>query len=194
MFFHQPFNFKLNNVIKNGKNIKYFNCPNNYFRPNEYIFSNKVLNDFWHNIANIYIPLRIEIINEKNKIKTKLFKGSKNILGILVRGTDYISLRPKGHPIPPNKELVIKDIIDFDKKNKYDFFFISTEDDMLREVFIKKFGHKLNIQFIKIYLLNIIILSECIDIIGARTSGAIGIFIFKNGFRYNKMYNIGLFR
>ena len=70
----------------------------------------------------IYIPLKVEIINEKNIIKTKLFKCSKNTLGILVRGTDYKALRPRSHPIPPNKELVIKDIIEFDKKNKYDFF------------------------------------------------------------------------
>lgn len=38
IFFHQPFNFTLNNVIKNGKNIKIFQCPSNYFRPNFYIF------------------------------------------------------------------------------------------------------------------------------------------------------------
>lgn len=193
IFFHQPFNFTLNNVIKNGKNIKIFKCPSNYFRPDFYIFNNKVLNDFWHNVENIYIPLRKEIIHEKNIIKSKLFKGSKNLLGILVRGTDYVALKPGGHPIPPNKELVIKDIIEFDKKNNYDFFFISTEDDMLREIFIKQFGHKLN-KFTKIYLLNMIMLAECIDIICARTSGTIGVFIFKNGFRYKKVYNIGYYK
>lgn len=96
IFFYQPFYFTLNNVIKNAKNIKYFHCPSDYFRPNEYVFNNKVLNDYWYNLANIYIPLKVEIINEKNIIKTKLFKGSKNILGILVRGTDYIALKPKG--------------------------------------------------------------------------------------------------
>ena len=37
IFFHQPFNFTLNNVIKNGKNIKIFKCSSNYFRPDFYI-------------------------------------------------------------------------------------------------------------------------------------------------------------
>ena len=39
-----------------------------------------------------------------------------------------------------------------------------------------------NLEYSKIYLLNMIIL-KCIDIISSRTSGANGIFIFKNGFR-----------
>ena len=39
-----------------------------------------------------------------------------------------------------------------------------------------------------------IMLAECIDIICARTSGTIGVFIFKNGFRYKKVYNIGYYK
>lgn len=178
------------------------------------------INEYWHNVANLYIPIKIEIIKEANKIMKSLLKGSKNVLGILVRGTDVIALKPKGHAIPPKKEMVIKDITEFDKKNKYEFYFIATEDDMLRDVFIKHFGHKLkyyiyekkikynykekkllgynknvksNIQYSKIYLINIIILSKCIDIISSRTSGAIGIFVFRKRFRYIKIYNIGYY-
>lgn len=50
-----------------------------------------------------------------------------------------------------------------------------------------------NLQFIKIYLLNVIIVSKCIDIISARTSGSIGIFIIKNKFRNSKVYNLGIY-
>ena len=114
--------------------------------------------------------------------------------------------------------MVIKDIKVFNKKNKYKWIFISTEDDLIREIFIKEFGQKLkflrfnkklnysnkevlaynenikgNIQFTKIYLLNMIILSKCIDLICSQTSGAIGIFIFKNKFRYTKVYNLGIY-
>ena len=42
-----------------------------------------------------------------------------------------------------------------------------------------------------IYLLNIILLSKCIDIITARCSGAAGIFILTNGFRNSKVYDLG---
>ena len=63
-------------------------------------------------------------------MKKKLFKNSQNILGILARGTDYISAKPKNHPIPPNFEMMINDINKMDKNYHYDWFFLSTEDDI----------------------------------------------------------------
>ena len=105
-----------------------------------------------------------------------------------------------------------------DKINNYNYIFITTEDDIIREKFINAFYKKIkfyktqyninynyksklliaynknikgNIEFMKIYLINIIILSKCIDIITARTSGAIGAFIISNGFRNNKIYYLG---
>ena len=134
-----------------------------------------------------------------------------------MRGTDYIARKPKGHPIPPTPSMVIKDIKEINTKNKYDWYFISTEDDLIRDIFIKEFGYKIkfliskkinydynkklflsenikgNIQYIKIYLLNMIILSKCIDIISSQTSGAIGVFILSEGFRYSKVYNLGTY-
>ena len=95
---------------------------------------------------------------------------------------------------------------------------MSTEDDIIRKQFKNEFGSKLkfleykgnihynydkkdflafnknvngNIEFIKTYILNLIILSKCTDIICARTNGSIAIFIFTDGFRYSKVYNLG---
>lgn len=126
-------------------------------------------------------------------------------------------MKPKNHSIPPTSSMVIKDLKEFYLKNKYDYFFISTEDDLIREQFIKEFNSKLkfliskkinydyksknylylnqniDLKFIKIYLLNMIILSKCIDIITARTSGALGVFILSNGFRNSKIYNLGYY-
>lgn len=215
-FFNQPLGYTLENVKKRAKRINYFKCSHKNYRPSYKVFYNIILMNFWHNIAKIYIPIKSEILIEANNIKKLLFKGSKNILGILVRGTDYLALRPKGHPIPPKPTIVIKDIKEFDKNNNYDFYFISTEDDILREIFIKEFYYKIkylvyntkikynkkqllgynekilgNIKYAKIYLLNIIILSKCIDLISAKTSGTIGIFILSNGFRHKKVYELG---
>ena len=66
-----------------------------------------------------------------------------------MRGTDYIARKPSGHPIPPNSSMVIKDIKNINLKNNYDWFFITTEDDAIREVFIKEFGKKLKFYFYK---------------------------------------------
>ena len=160
------------------------------------------------------------LFKEANIIKKKLFKKSNNILGVLARGTDYIAKRPKFHPIPPKTNMIFKDIEIFDKTYNYNFIFLTTEDDIIRTEFINKFGSKLkiynvyknirydyknpellcrnkiingNIKYMKVYLINIIILSKCTDIISARTGGAIGTFIFTDGFRNIKVYNLGYY-
>ena len=45
--------------------------------------------------------------------------------------------------------------------------------------------------FMKTYVLSIIILSKCEDIISARTSGAAGVFILSKGFRNSLVYYLG---
>ena len=96
-----------------------------------------------------------------------------------------------------------------EKKNKYKWFFIATEDSNIRNKFILEFGEKLkyilpkekieynykndkylafnknikgNLEFLKTYLINIIILSKCIDIITCRTNGSVGAFILSESY------------
>ena len=107
------------------------------------IFINGVLMDFWHNMAYKYIPIKKEIINEANNIMKKKFKNSDNILGVLLRGTDYIASKPKNHCIPPKITIVFRDIKEINKKNNYDLIFLTTEDDLIRSKFINEFGDKL---------------------------------------------------
>jgi hypothetical protein len=220
-YFNQPFGYKYNDIKKKAKNIKYFECKSKINRPNKKIFLNKTVMNFWHIMANQFIPIKNEIIYESNKIIKKLFKVSKNILGVLLRGTDYISRKPHRHPIPPKTKDVIKDVKLFDKKKKYDWIFLATEDNIIRQQFINAIGNKVkyllnknkilynyktksllaynidykrNIEFNKIYLLNIIILSKCLDLLAANTSGTIGIFILTKGFRNSKVYDLGHYK
>ena len=220
MFFSQPFEYKLNNVKKYGSSIKYIICNNPKNRPDINIYKNNVKLKFYHNLALKYIPIKKEIIRESNKIIKHLFKNSKNVLGILIRGTDYISKKPKGHPIQPNPKIVIKDTKEMDKKNKYNYIFITTEDDEIRNQFILEIGKKLkyliskkkiqynytnsdylalnknvkgNINYVKIYLLNILIISKCLDVICSRTASSVGAFILSNGFRNNKVYYLVIY-
>ena len=222
IFFEQPYGYKLKDVLKYSKNIKFFKCgKDGYSYPDRYnIYKNKILIDFWHNIATNYLKIKNKIIIEVRIIMKKLFNKSNNILGVLMRGTDFIARKPKYHCIPQTPDNTIKDIIEMDKKNDYDWIFLATEDDIIRKKFIKKFKNKLkylkpkqNIEYdynakkllslnknikgnlinMKIYLFNIIILSKCIDIIVSRTSGAVGAFILSEGFRNDKIYYLGTY-
>ena len=139
LYFYQPYGYTYENVIKNGKIKNYFNCdPNLYENPNKYnIILNKVLTDYWHNIANNYIPVKNEILKEANIIKKILFQDSNNVLGVLVRGTDYIAIKPKDHAIQPRLSTIIHNIKNMNKKNNYDWIFLATEDDIIDKYNIK---------------------------------------------------------
>lgn len=220
-YFNQPFGYKYDKIKKNYRNIKYFECNKIRRKPHSDIFLNKTSMKYWHIMAKKYMPIKKEIIKESNLIRFKLFKRSKNILGVLLRGTDYIARKPRKHSIPPKTEDAIKDVKIFDNKYKYDWIFLATEDNFIRKEFIGAIGRKVkclinkkkisynyrskkflaynidfknHIIFNKIYLLNIIILSKCLDFIGAQTSGTIGVFIFSKGFRNYKVYNLGKYK
>ena len=117
--------------------------------------------------------------------------------------------------------MVFKDIKNMDKKFNYDWIFITTEDDFIREKFKKKFGKRLkyikskininydyrkkqflafnslisgNVYYMRIYLINVIILSKCLDIICSKTAGSLVTFILTNGFRNIKVYNLGYYK
>lgn len=220
-FFVQPFGYSYENVIKKAKNIKYINCKREQTTP-QYInfFKNKIKIDFWHNLAKIYLPIKEDIIKETTNVIYKLFKNYDNILGILIRGTDYLACKPRHHPIPPAPKRVIKDIKKMDNIYRYNYFFIVTEDNIIRNKFINEFDNKIkyllpnkiinydyknkkyisknknikgNLINLKIYLINIIILSKCKDIIVSRTNGALGAYILTEGFRKTKVYFLGLY-
>ena len=106
-------------------------------------YNHKLLIDFWHNIFKRYIPIKKEIIIQVNEYKKKLFGFNSNILGILMRGTDYISRKPRFHPIPPKISDALKDTKEMDMRYNYDYFFLSTEDSIIRQKFIKEFPRKL---------------------------------------------------
>ena len=218
LFFNQVQGYNLNEVKKYGKKLNYYICPSDIRAPNREFFNNDFLIKFWHDMHKLYMTIKSNIVKEADTIMKKYFKKDKNILGALIRGTDFVSAKPKSHPIPPKPELLIKDLNKMDKLYNYSYFFLSTEDAIIRKKFIKIFGTKLkylkykkdihydyknkkflynndkvvgNIKFVKIYILNIIILSKCLDIITCRTNGSVGIFIFTEGFRNSKIYYLG---
>lgn len=220
-FFNQPFGYTLEEIINNAKNKSYVECLPSENRPNEAtIYYNQVLIDYWHDFSKKYMPIKKEIIKESNIIIKKLFYNSKNILGVKMRGTDYITNKIRGHSVLPNLDTAIIDVKNFNKKNKYDWIFITTEDEIIKESFIKEFRNKIkflnpnnkihynykegksinlhkdiigNLEYSKNYILNIIILSKCTDIIMVRGNGACMVYLLNNQFRNILIYNLGVY-
>ena len=114
---------------------------------------------------------------------------------------------------------MISDTKKMDLKYKYDLIFLTTEDSLIKGKFTTVFKNKIksykfnninynykeknklcfnkkiegNFNYAKSYLINIIILSKCIDIISSLTSGTIGAFILTEGFRNSKIYFLGYY-
>ena len=218
--FEQPYGYTLDEALQNAKNKKYFNCHDESIkRPSETtIFYDKVLINFWHDISKKYIPIKNEIINESNNIMKLLFNNSRYILGVKMRGTDYVTVKPKNHPVIPPIEMVISDIKNMTSKNCYDWIFFASEDERIKARIISEFKDKVkylnpnkkinydyqgkefitlnkdvvgDLEYAKNYLMNIYILSKCTDIIMTRGSGAAGIIILTEGFRNSLIYNLG---
>jgi len=146
LFFEQPYNYTMKEVLKNAKNIVYIKCDEKIYRPDErIIYYNNDLINFWHNLGNKYIPIKNEIQKESNFIIQNLFNNSTNVLGVKIRGTDYFKLKLKVHPIPPGLDLAIEGVKYLNSKNNYDWIFVSSEDDKIKERFIKEFEYKIRL-------------------------------------------------
>ena len=119
LFFNQAYNYTLGNVKKKAKLIKYLKCEGPLHRPDEInIYNNSKSISFWHDFANKYMPIKNDIMKQVYNIMKKLFNDSKNILGVKLRGTDYLSRKERRHSIQPKVENVIYDVKIMDKLYK----------------------------------------------------------------------------
>lgn len=214
--FYHPHNYTLKEIEEKAQKLEYEECKDNNMAPNQNeIYYSKYAIEFYHNFAKQYLPIKKEILKKAYHMKFKLFNKKNNTLGALARGTDVPILKPVDIPIPPTAEIMIKDVKKMDDENNYDYIFLVTEDEIIRNKFITQFGEKLkylepenkieynykrneslssnkNVQgfnYQEFYLINIIILSKCLDIISAKTYGAAAAFILSEGFRNSFVYN-----
>lgn len=120
----------------------------------------------------------------------------KKVLGVFIRGTDYVSLRPKGHSVQPTIEAVREKISEYDQKYRFDKIYVVTEDYEYYKRLTSAFGNKIcsfGDSFVKSYkgsdyvsvafdddpyerglnyLLRILILSKCDYTICSKASGS----------------------
>lgn len=152
-------------------------------------------------------PYILEIVQKKKK---ELFKG-KRTLGIFLRGTDYVKLRPKGHFVQPNIEQVIKKVNEYLSTYPIQQIFVVTEDAEVYQHFRMQFGSMVfcsDGNFVKEYnakdylskslkddpyerglnyLIRLLLLSECDDLITSLTNGSLFALLMKEG-EYQNQY------
>lgn len=153
--------------------------------------------------------------------RAKLFAPTDRVLGVYLRGTDYIAKKPKGHPIPPPQEYARDVILEKIRTWKCNKIFLSTEDKTIVQFFKETFGDGFGTfcvtidreypdykpgQFIndaraprendrylntKEYLTEMIILSKCTSFVTSMCSGATGVIVLSAGFENVYAFNLG---
>lgn len=220
-FFEQPCNISLNDAYR-SKNVILAADIILEERPND-------TNDFyydehnrksWHLLCKEYIRVNPNVNQYVDEIKAELFDDFDNqkVLGVLCRGTDYTSLKPKFHPIQPSAKQLIQRIRELKELYCIDKIFLVTEDENILEEFkcefasevlkfldTKRFNgseqeylintmnrEKVNTKQQGIdYLAQILLLSKCNYFIGGRTSGSVGVALFTEGFEYEEYFDLG---
>ncbi len=69
----------------------------------------------------------------------------ENTIGLYLRGTDYLKLKPAGHPVQPSTEQAIKIVDKLMKQEKKQNVFLVTEDKEIYEQVKKHYGKYLKI-------------------------------------------------
>ena len=143
-------------------------------------------------------------------------------LGLYMRGTDYIALKPGGHPIQPTFNELVEKIDSFMAEESLEKIFMVTEDVMLYQQAKERYGDNLlvlsedefvtdyksgemildavsrkgNVDDVNMtYLMKIMLLSECCAFVGGRTNGS-SVANALNGGKYKKrfVYDVGYYQ
>ena len=170
--------------------------------------------EIYKEVFNKYIFFNKETVNHLENLKKSVFKNKENILGISIRGTDYVKNRYPGHYIPPTIDQMCSKVDEFIKTYKPDLLFVSTEDIEYLDHLSNKYGKNIiflekdrylanDIPMYKIqknkkfkngldYLSEIWLLSKCNYIIGSPNGGFNAAFIIKNeSFKDSYIFDLG---
>ena len=173
--------------------------------PGENIAYNEEELKKWRTVADRYLIVRSEIRQEADELWKRLV-GCQRVLGVLLRGTDYVNSRPKNHPVQPTIEQAIDKIDEVLAKQKFQKIYLATEDAGIYQKLCNRYGEKIvsmdveryitdkteNINDISVkkstnkyqmgkdYLINILLLSKCDYLLAGNAGGSQGALLFRD--------------
>lgn len=225
-FFEQPMSLQLDK-IKRSKHVIHSVCyedpPDKKYRfsYDTTIYDEKKIK-YWRNMYRKYIRINEVKRDSFFKTKTELFSNKGRILGVHLRGTDFIKLEPKNHPIQPVPSEVLERVKIALLEWNCDHVYLATEDADIYDFFQSDLGEKLirhnvirwrkedlgltksnanvfsdvhkRINSGSEYLCNMYLLSQCSCFISGNTRGALGVMLMTEGFDEYYTYNLGLYK
>ena len=139
LFFKQPFNISIDDALLR-KNIIYIEThgidginPKKSLNPNlinipKIDYNNEASVKLWKSLLSKSMAFNDKTLNYCESLYDSIIQPNQKVLGVLLRGTDYIKLQPYGHPIQPTKEIAFEKILEKCKLEKINCIFLATED------------------------------------------------------------------
>ena len=163
------------------------------------------------------LKIKPELLKEIPYIRKKLFANNDRVLGVSLRGTDYVAMRPYGHPIQPPVEFAVSTVIHKMDEWNCNKIFLATEDKSIVKIFknvFEKFCVTFDHEYVnysepkaitncridrendrflqgKEYLIELVLLSTCNSFIAARCSGSVGVMMLADKFEHTYIFNLG---
>ena len=132
-FYTQPYN--INNIAAS----KYHDIDQKFYFKNtpdsdEIKLYSKIFQHFvrFNNTTQKYL----------HKDYSMVIPEGKRIIGVLCRGTDYVGAKPKGHPVQPEVESVVREAQKKMQEYECDFLYLATDELRTENLFRKVFGSK----------------------------------------------------
>ena len=170
----------------------------------------------WQQYASRYLQLRAAHKDAVNAYISEHF-GSDRVLGVLCRGTDYITLKPHNHPVQPQTGDVIKKCREVMQTQNCRYLYLATEDADIWDAFAKAFpGQIYSYQKVRYrtdqadgyldavgnsrmkpyernrdYLISIGILAKCTCLVAGAANGTYGALLLTKGYEYTYIYQLG---
>ncbi|MBR4151647.1 MAG: hypothetical protein IKT98_01660 [Selenomonadaceae bacterium] len=220
-YFEQPMRIGLKeaysgeNIVLSSNEVKPYPTHKVEFLSNK----NNALTKWHMLIKKGLLAVKPELMKEILQTKERLFSPDDKVLGVILRGTDYILRQLEGHPIPPSVELAESTIADKIKEWNCNKFFLATEDKSIIERLKNRFGDQCIIfdrvyvdynpktdksvaysrisrendhyQQGKDYLTQIILVSMCNSLVAARCGATKSAVILADKFEHTYFFDLG---
>lgn len=173
----------------------------------------------WRRFVADHVRVTAAMSRQVDEAEKKLFAGETRVLGCLVRGTDYLKMKPKWHPVQPDPEEVVREARKVCDERGLKKVFLASEDEGVRNIFRREFGDDLLIwqnelpayetgyllssgalgaadravRLADQYFISVLLLARCPCLLAGCTSGSLGAMLFSRGYEWSHIYDLGTY-
>ena len=149
----------------------------------------------------------------------ELFGADDRVLGCLLRGTDYVKMKPKWHPVQPSVGQAIADAREMCSRFGLGKVLLATEDSSIADAFRMEFGERLvmnqtllpnyssgflmssgavgdgaaALAMNRQYMVSVLLLAKCRFLLAGCASGSVGALLLSPGYEQCRIYNLGIY-